>query len=630
MNYIEVNSLTRSFGERVLFEGISFSIDQGDKVGLIARNGAGKSTLLDTIVSGEKAEGGRVLVNKDIRVGYLSQNPSFAPGLTVIEACCDSGGEAARACARYEKALAGGEEREIQEAMAEMDRLGAWDYETRAQQILSRLRLLDHNQRVETLSGGQLKRLALAAVLIEEPEMLILDEPTNHLDIEMTRWLEEYLARSGMTLLMVTHDRYFLDKVCNLIIEIDDRTVYTYRGNYSYYLTKRQERLDTAEAERAKDLNLYRRELEWMRRQPQARATKAQARIDSFGRLEDKLRTSRREGNVRLEVKSSYIGTKIFEAKGVSKRFGDKVILDNFDYTFSRGEKLGIIGDNGTGKSTFIKMLLGVVPPDRGSFDVGETVKFGYYSQDGLDFPPEKKVLEIITDIAEVIDMGGGRKLSASQFLQHFLFSPETQHNLVAKLSGGERRRLYLCSVLIGNPNFLILDEPTNDLDIITLNILEDYLRSFDGCLIVVSHDRFFMDKVADHLLVFRGGGVVKDFPGSYTDYLESGEMEQAGGATVASGGTSAAKPPVPKAERSDPSAPARARRMSFKEKEELKALDAEIPALEEEKSVLEQRMSSGSMPPEELMKASERIGELIGLIDSKSMRWLELSEIEG
>ncbi len=628
VTYLQVESLAKSFGERELFRDISFSVAENQRVGLIARNGTGKSTLMEIIAGRQQSDAGEVVFKRDLKVGYLEQNPGFRPGQTVLEACFREENETVRAIARYERSLAENDPQTMQEAISEMDRLKAWDYEQRCKQILSRLRIEDFSQPVEQLSGGQIKRVALAGVLIGEPDLLLLDEPTNHLDLEMTGWLEEYLSRSKMSLLMVTHDRYFLDRVCSDILEIDDGKVYTYKGNYSYYLAKRQERIDAAAAQLDKDRNIYRRELEWMRRQPQARAGKAQYRIDAFHELKERVQGGRSEGNVRIEVKSSYIGKKIFEIKDLCKRFGELCILDHFSYAFARYEKLGIIGENGTGKSTFIKMLMGLESPDSGTIDIGTTVRFGYYSQEGLAFDDSMKVIDVVTRIAEEITLSGGRRLSASQFLQHFLFPPEVQYNYVAKLSGGERRRLYLCTVLIGNPNFLILDEPTNDLDIMTLNILEEYLQEFDGCVMVVSHDRYFMDKVADHLLVFQGGGQIKEFPGNYSRYLEWKKAQEAEERARETERQTANKPAT--SVRRNPTPTEGRRKMTFKEKREFEALDREIPQLEEEKRTLEERISSGTLSIEELNADSTRIGELITLIDEKSMRWLELSEIEG
>ena len=618
---LQVENLTKSFGDLVLFENISFAVEDGRRTALVAKNGTGKTTLLNIIAGRESHEGGSIVPRRDLRIAYLEQSPAYPAGLTVLEACFYSDNPALKAIAEYERAIADPSGGGLQEAMARMDALEAWDYELRAKQILSRLKIRDFDQRIETLSGGQLKRVALANVLISESDLLILDEPTNHLDTDMTEWLEEYLAASSAGLLMVTHDCYFLDKVCSDILEIEDGRIYHYAGNYSYYLEKKQERETAQAALRAGELNLYRRELEWMRRQPQARATKAQARIDAFHNLESRLQSTRNRGEVRLDVKASRIGTKIFEARDVCKSFGELKILDKFNYNFTRYEKLGIVGDNGCGKSTFLKLLTGIERPDSGVIDVGETVRFGYYSQEGLEFDEQMRVIDVVTDIAEQIDLGDGRKMSASQFLQYFLFTPETQYNFVARLSGGERRRLYLCTVLMRNPNFLVLDEPTNDLDIVTLGILEEYLGAFKGCVIVVSHDRYFVDKVADHLLVFCGGGEIKDFAGTYSEYVAwKREYESARRSEEAQ-----ARPKV-QSSRSGTS-DAAPRKLSFNEKRELEALETEIPALEAEKAALEMSMSSGTLSITELTAQSERIAQLIGLIDEKTMRWLELSE---
>ena len=626
ISYLQAEGLSKSFGDLILFDNLSIGIGEGQRIGLIAKNGTGKTTLLNILAGREDYQGGRITMRRDLKTAYLEQSPAFPPGTTVLEACLLGDSPALRAIAAYESALHGGNPDALHAAMAEMDALDAWNYESRVKQILTELKITDLSQLTTELSGGQVKRLALANALIAEPELLILDEPTNHLDVEMTGWLEEYLSKSKLSLLMVTHDRYFLDRVCTDIVEIDDRRTYSYKGNYSLYLEKRQERLDAAEAGRDRDSNLYRKELEWIRRQPQARGTKSRSRIESFRELEERLRKQREAGSVRLDVKASYIGKKIFEVKGLSKRFGDKVILDGFDYLFARYEKMGIVGGNGTGKSTFIKMLMGLVEPDRGTIDIGETVRFGYYSQEGLAFDEGTKVIDVITDIAEYIELGEGRRMSASQLLQYFLFTPQTQHGFVGKLSGGERRRLYLCSVLARNPNFLVLDEPTNDLDIMTLQILEEYLQSYSGCLIVISHDRYFMDKVADHLLVFRGDGEIKDFPGSYSDFLEWERLRVAEerDAEAQALRKEERKPAQKRPVRND------RRKLSFNERREMEALEKEIPQLEREKAEIERLMSSGTLPMEELTERSLRISELIGLIDEKSMRWLELSEIEG
>ena len=622
--HMQVESLTKSFGERILFENITFGINEGQRIGLIAANGTGKTTLLNIIAGRMDYDSGDVVFRRGVTVGYLEQDPQFPAGLTVLEACFHGQNEVVQTIAQYEQALAKNDTAALDTLFGKMEALGAWDFEQRAKQILSRLNITDLEQQVETLSGGQLKRVALAGALIVEPDLLILDEPTNHLDMEMTEWLEEYLAGRRMSLLMVTHDRYFLDRVCNEIIEIDDRQVYSYKGNYSYYLEKRQERIDAADATVARMKNLYRRELEWIRRTPSARSGKAKYRVDAFQEIKDKAHTRRSEETVQLDVQQTYIGKKIFEVEHLCKRFGDRVILDDFSYLFSRFEKMGIVGNNGTGKSTFIKMLLGLEPADTGVIDIGETVRFGYYSQQGLEFDPEARVIDVITAISENITMSDGKQISASQLLTRFLFSPQSQYDYVAKLSGGERRRLYLCTILMANPNFLVLDEPTNDLDIQTLNVLEEYLAAFSGCLIVVSHDRYFMDKVADHLLVFNGAGNIKDFPGSYTDYREWRKEQEAIAAAAAQTSTPS-KPAslVPEKPKERVKG-----KLSFNEKREFEQLEAEIPKLEAEKATLETEMSSGSLSTEELIAKSERIAALIDEIDAKSMRWLELSEL--
>lgn len=620
--YLQVENLTKSYGELVMFDRISFAINEGERIALIARNGAGKSTLLNLIAGRDSADEGTITPRRDLRVAYLEQDPAFDPALTVLEASLGANRDDARVIAAYERAITDPTGEGLQEAMAEMDARGLWDREQRVKQILSRLRIDDFGQRVGTLSGGQLKRVALASVLLSECDLLILDEPTNHLDTEMTEWLEEYLTSSRSALLMVTHDRYFLDRVCSDILELEERRLYHYHGNYSYYLAKRQERIDAAAAQRESDENRYRHELEWIRRQPQARATKAQARIDAFYDLKDRLQTTRTQRAVRLEVQAGRIGTKIFEAKEVCKSYGEKRILDHFNYNFARYEKLCIVGDNGCGKSTFLRLLMGLEQPDSGTIEVGESVRFGYYSQQGLEFDPSKRVIDIAHDIAREVDLGDGRRLSASQFLHHFLFLPEQQYNYVAKLSGGERKRLYLCTVLMRNPNFLVLDEPTNDLDIMTLGVLEEYLRAFRGCVIVVSHDRYFVDKVADHLLVFCGDGEIKDFAGNYSEYLVwKRDFEAARRAAVAA--EEQRNRPIEEPRRQKPAS----KRLSFREQQEFAALDAEIPALESEKAELEALLSSGTLSHEELTRTAERIGSLIDEIDEKTMRWLELSE---
>ena len=621
ISYLQIENLTKSFGAKVLFENISFGVAENQRIAIVAKNGTGKTTLLNIIAGDEDYDSGRITFRNGLRVGYLSQTPDFPKELSVLDACMRSDNEMARTVAEYEKAMLDPETQNLEEVLAKMDMLKAWDYESRVKQILGKLKIHDFNQKIGELSGGQLKRVALANVLIGEPDLLILDEPTNHLDLEMVEWLEEFLKRAAGALLMVTHDRYFLDRVCTDIIEIDSLGLFHYQGNYQYYLDKRDERMAVFDAETTRMKNLYRTELDWMRRQPQARATKAKSRIDRFYEIEQRAKMRREERNVNLAVKATYLGSKIFEAKYISKSFGDLKILDQFYYNFARYEKMGIVGKNGTGKSTFLKMLLGMVKPDSGTFDIGETVSFGYYSQDGLQFDEQKKVIDVVRDIAEEIDLGGGKKMSASQFLQHFLFTPETQYNYVYKLSGGEKRRLYLCTILMQNPNFLVLDEPTNDLDIATMNVLEDYLCSFKGCVIVVSHDRYFMDKVVDHLLVFNGDAKIKDFPGNYTDYREWRELEEEEQREQAKQQEKKSAP-KPVEEKEKP------RKLSYKEKKELEALEVEIPQLEEEKADIETQLSSGTLSGDEITALSKRYEELSNLIDEKTMRWLELSEI--
>lgn len=620
---LQVENLTKSFGDLVLFENISFGLAEGQRVGLIAKNGSGKSTLLNILSGKEGYDEGRISFRRDLCVAYLEQNPSYPGELTVLEACFHHCNTTVDLIKDYERCMETEGHPGLDELLVRMEHEKAWDYEQKAKQILSQLKIRDFNQQVKHLSGGQLKRVALANTLITEHDLLILDEPTNHLDLDMTEWLEEYLCRTNLTLLMVTHDRYFLDRVCSEIIEIDNRTIYSYKGNYSYYLEKRQERINakTVEVERAN--NLYRTELEWMRRMPQARGHKARYREEAFYELEKVAKQRFYDANVKLDVKASYIGNKIFEANHLCKAFGDLKILDDFSYIFARYEKMGIVGNNGTGKSTFIKILMGLVKPDRGMLDIGETVRFGYYSQEGLQFNEQMKVIDVVQDIAEVIELGNGRRLTASQFLQHFLFTPEAQHNYVCKLSGGERRRLYLCTVLMRNPNFLVLDEPTNDLDIVTLQVLEEYLQGFKGCVIVVSHDRYFMDKVVDHLLVFNGEGDIRDFPGSYTQYREWKEAKARHDKEL----QAAAKPQAttkPVCTRSDEK-----RRMSFKERREFEQLEEEIAELEAEKKAIEEALCSGMLSIDELTEKSRRLPQLTDLIDKKTMRWLELSEIE-
>ena len=606
--YLDVQHLSKSFGALTLFRDISFSIGEGQRVGLIAKNGTGKSTLLSILSGKEGYDSGCIVFRRDLKVGMLEQSPVFDPDESVLDACFNHQGE-------EEKVL-------------------------KAKQVLTQLKIRDLNQRMGELSGGQQKRVALANVLLTEPDLLILDEPTNHLDLEMIEWLEGYLGRGNRTLLMVTHDRFFLDRVCSVILELDDQTIYTYRGNYAYYLEKRQERIDNRRAEVARANNLYRTELEWMRRMPQARGHKARYREEAFYELEKVAKQRLEERQLRLKASNVYIGSKIFECQYISKAFGqmrnDKgemrnepvVILKDFYYNFSRFEKMGIVGNNGTGKSTFIKMLLGQVPVDEGRIVIGETVKFGYFSQEGLQFNEQEKVIDVVTKIADYVDLGSGKKLSASQLLQYFLFTPEQQYNYVYKLSGGERRKLYLCTVLMQNPNFLVLDEPTNDLDIVTLQILEEYLQDFPGCVIVVSHDRYFMDKVVDHLLVFKGQGEIKDFPGNYTQYREWEKMEasnsSASSATSSDSKTSTTSPTGKTSYRHDDR-----RRLSYKEKREMEQLEKDIAALEAEKAQIEEALCGGTTSVDEITAMSKRLPLLNDELDEKSMRWLELSEVE-
>lgn len=626
MIHLQIEGLTKSFGDRVLFSGISFGLSEGERVGLIAKNGTGKTTLLNIIAGDESYDAGTITFRNDLRVGYLRQLPVFDPETTVLQACLSADSEVAQTVREYELALLHNDTSRLESLITRMEQFKAWDYEQRVKQILSRLKINDFEQPMGQLSGGQQKRVALANVLIAEPDLLILDEPTNHLDLDMTEWLEEYLAHSRVSLLMVTHDRYFLDRVCNRIVELDARALYSYKGNYSYYIEKRQERIEAHNAEVDRANNLLRTELDWIRRQPQARGSKAKYRIDAFHELEEKARREKVEENITLAVKSSYIGSKIFEIKHLCKSFGDKKILDDFSYTFARYEKVGIVGNNGTGKSTFIKMLIGLLPPDSGTIDRGETVRFGYYSQEGIQFDNQKKVIDAVRDIAEEISTGDGKKLSASQFLQHFLFTPETQYNYIYKLSGGEKRRLYLCTVLMSNPNFLVLDEPTNDLDIVTLNLLEDYLTHFKGCVIVVSHDRYFMDKVVDHVWAFEGDGRIKDFPGSYTDYRRW-KSERESEEKRALSAKSADKPTQKPEKTSDTAQASQRRRLTFKEKKEFEALDEAIPRLEAEKAALEADLSSGMLSATQLQEKSLALSRLMEELDEKSMRWLELGE---
>lgn len=629
---LDVQHLTKRFGALELLDDVSFSIHEGQKVALIARNGTGKSTLLDILTGREDYEEGSIIMRNGTRMGLLRQTPDYDPAMTVAEACFHEAGELSSLIRRYEECLASPEQEGLDALITEMEQRNAWNFEQRAAQILSKLNIRNLNQTIGTLSGGQVKRVALANVLLAEPDLLILDEPTNHLDLNMTLWLEKYLQHASCALLLVTHDRYFLDNVCSSILELDGKQLSVFRGNYAYYLEKKGESLTAAEAHHEKLQNLYRKELDWMRRMPCARGTKARSRKEAFAQLERDLQARRTERQARLEIKSGYIGSKIFEAEYVSKSFPDaaaeggrKVILDKFYYNFSRYEKMGIIGGNGTGKSTFVKMLLGLERPDEGRFVVGETVRFGYYSQEGMAFDDRMKVIDAVRRIAETIDLGGGRQLSAMQFLTHFLFPPSRQQDYIAKLSGGERRRLYLCTVLMKNPNFLILDEPTNDLDIPTLQVLETYLQDFRGCVIVVSHDRYFMDKVVDHLLVFKGDGVIDDFPGNYTQYREfAAENEERERAER----QAAPKPAPAKAEpaRAERNA-SRPRRLSYKERQELDALEQEMAALEDEKKQIEAALCSGLLSVQELTEKSIRLPQIDQRLDEAMERWMELSE---
>ena len=630
--FIEIQHLSKSFGDLVLFDDISFSIAEGQHVGIIAKNGFGKTTLLNILAGKESNDSGSIVKKRDLRIGYLEQAPTYDPELSVIDACFSKAGEVYSLISRYEKCLQTPGTPGLDALIEEMEQREAWDFETKAKQILSKLDINDFSQPIGQLSGGQVKRVALANVLISEPDLLILDEPTNHLDIEMIEWLEKYLQRGNKTLLMVTHDRYFLERVCETILELDNHQIYTYRGNYEYYLEKREERISSTNATIQKANNLYRKELDWMRRMPCARGTKARYRKEAFYELEAIAKQRIEERTARIAVKSEYIGSKIFEAEYVSKTFKsdtvegkDITILKDFYYNFSRYEKMGIVGGNGAGKSTFIKLLLGLEKPDSGKFVIGETVKFGYFSQESMPFDDDTKVIDAVRKVAETIDLGGGKKLTAMQFLTHFLFPPARQQDYIRKLSGGERRRLQLCVVLMTNPNFLILDEPTNDLDISTLQVLEDYLADFKGCVIVVSHDRYFMDKVVDHLLVFKGSGEIKDFPGNYSQYREWNELQE----------SEAEKEQQKKKENTVQQAKTqsqsnRKRKLTFAEKNELTHLEGEIETLEEEKVNLETELCSGTLSVEALTEYSKRLPLLQEELDDKTMRWLELCEIEG
>lgn len=621
-SYLQVENLSKSWGYETLFQNLTFGINEGDKIGLIAQNGSGKSTLLRILAGEVTQDTGTVIFRNDLRVGFLRQTPAFEGSRTVLDVCFDGSDAQSLAIRTYENALKNGDNETISQAIINMDNTHAWDYEDRFKQILSQLKIDDTGQPIAQMSGGQIKRLALAKILINEPQLLMLDEPTNHLDIEMIEWLENHLSRSRMTILMVTHDRYFLDKICSKIMELDQQAIYTYQGNYNYYLEKRAERIDAQNAAVDRARNLLRTELDWMRRQPQARAHKAKFRIDAFYDLKDRAAMKRNDENVELNVKSAYIGKKIFTAHHVSKKFGDTVILNDFNYTFSRYEKLGIVGDNGVGKSSFIKLLLNQLQPDKGCFEIGETIKFGYYSQEGINFDEGKKVIDAVCDVAEYIYFDEKKHYSASQFLQLFLFSPASQQKLIEKLSGGEKRRLYLAMVLMRKPNFLILDEPTNDLDISTLEILEDYLEKFNGCVIIVSHDRFFMDRTVDHTFVFEGNGVIKDFPGNYSEYREwkdAHEKEIAG-----------AEKAKEKKEKSKPHSNHNVskKRLTYKERLEFESLTKEIRELNDEKQALYELFNNNSKIEDVAAKAT-RYETVKALLDKKEFRWLELSEKE-
>ncbi len=614
--YLQLDNLSKSWGDNPLFENISLTINQGEKVALIAKNGAGKTTLMNIIFGHEVADNGKVFFNNDIRIGYLRQLPELNPDETILEAAFSSSGETINAVREYESALESHDPKAIERAMEKINHLNCWDFELKIKQILTELNIHDLQQPIRELSGGQKKRVALAHVLIDEPDFLILDEPTNHLDLEMIEWLERTLEKAKCTLLMVTHDRYFLDRVCNEIIELDDQSLFRYKGNYSFYVEKRNDRIQNLNTEIERARNLFRTELDWLRRMPKARTHKSKYRTENANVLKEKASKRIDDEKLELAINSHRLGHKIINLDHISKAFGDVTILKDFSYKFARYEKVGIVGKNGSGKSTFLNLLTGIYQPDSGRMDVGETVRFGYFRQDGIQFSPEARVIDIIKEIAEVIEMGDGSKLSASQFLTYFLFPPDTQYSYVAKLSGGEKRRLYLCTVLMRNPNFLILDEPTNDLDIMTLNVLEDYLKSFTGCTLVVSHDRFFMDKIVDHLFVFDGNGVIKDFPGNYSDYRDWAEDREKAEQNVVKTDKPVREKPVDDK-----------KKLSFKEKKELEELEREITNLEKEKKFLEEELNSGSLGADELNKKSIRYGEITPLLEDKELRWLELSE---
>jgi ATP-binding cassette subfamily F protein uup len=620
ISYLQLDSLKKSFGDLVLFEDITFGIDKDQKVALIAKNGTGKTSLLNIIAGKDSQDTGKITFKRDLKVGFLEQNPPLNTNNTIIDEVFHSSGDIKTAILNYDLALTSNNKDDLSKAMERMDHLQAWDYDVKVKQILTKLRIDKYNQKIETLSGGEKKRVALASVLIEEPDLLLLDEPTNHLDLDMIEWLENYLKNTRSTLLMVTHDRYFLDRVCNEIIEMDNSQIFTYKGNYSYFIKKREERLANEEALVEKAKNTLRKEEDWMRRMPKARSTKAKYRIDNYHQLKDVASGGRSDEEMRISVQSSRMGKKIIEIKNLNKKFDDLQVLKDFSYNFTRGEKVGIVGDNGTGKSTFLNLITEILPADSGTIDVGQTIVFGYYKQEGIKYKEDQRIIDVVQEIAEVVTLGDGRQMGVKEFLNFFLFPYDMHYTPISKLSGGEKRRLYLVTVLMRKPNFLILDEPTNDLDIMTLAVLEEYLASFDGCVVVVSHDRFFMDQVVDHLFVFRGSGVVKDFPGSYTHYREwltAIEKEEKKALNT-----------IPKKEKVSSNTEKAKKKLSFKEKQEFEQLEKDIANLESEKSQLEQEISSGTLSSEDLVEKSNRIGEIINILDVKEFRWLELSEL--
>jgi ATP-binding cassette subfamily F protein uup len=619
ISYLQLDSLKKSFGDLVLFEDITFGIDKDQKVALIAKNGTGKTSLLNIIAGKDTQDTGKITFKRDLKVGFLEQNPPLNANNTIIDEVFHSSGDIKTAILNYDLAITSNNKDDLSKAMERMDHLQAWDYDVKVKQILTKLKIDKYNQKIETLSGGEKKRVALASVLIEEPDLLLLDEPTNHLDLDMIEWLENYLKNTRSTLLMVTHDRYFLDRVCNEIVEMDNSQIFTYKGNYSYFVKKREERLANEEALVEKAKNTLRKEEDWMRRMPKARSTKAKYRIDNYHQLKDVASGGRSDDEMRISVQSSRMGKKIIEIKNLNKKFDDLQVLKDFSYNFTRGEKVGIVGDNGTGKSTFLNLITEILPADSGTIDVGQTIVFGYYKQEGIKYKEDQRIIDVVQEIAEVVSLGDGRQMGVKEFLNFFLFPYDMHYTPISKLSGGEKRRLYLVTVLMRKPNFLILDEPTNDLDIMTLAVLEEYLASFDGCVVVVSHDRFFMDQVVDHLFVFRGSGVVKDFPGSYTHYREW--------LTAIEKKEKKALNTIPKKEKVSSNTEKAKKKLSFKEKQEFEQLEKDIANLESEKSQLEQEISSGTLSSDDLVEKSNRIGEIINILDVKEFRWLELSE---